>query len=148
MQRIYLDACAVNRLFDDRIQARVRAEAEAIESFYQLLLSRRIDWMTSEVREAELLNNPNSLARKRTLELVSIATQRLVISAASFLRADQLERLGYGAFDALHLAAAEQGNADMLLTTDDRFFRQARRGLGRPTVRVENPIDWAKGIVP
>jgi hypothetical protein len=29
-----------------------------------------------------------------------------------------LEALGYGAFDALHLACAEQGLVDVLLTTD------------------------------
>jgi predicted nucleic acid-binding protein len=47
-----------------------------------------------------------------------------------------LEALGYGALDALHLASAEQALVDVLLTTDDRFIRQAERRLGKPTIRV------------
>jgi hypothetical protein len=40
--RIYLDSCALNRLFDLPSQARVRLEAEAIEHFFQLLASGQV----------------------------------------------------------------------------------------------------------
>jgi hypothetical protein len=53
-----------------------------------------------------------------------------------------LEALGYGAFDALHLACAEQATVDVLLTTDDRFIKQVARRLGKPTIRVLNPVNW------
>jgi hypothetical protein len=32
------------------------------------------------------------------------------------------------------------------LTTDDRFLRAARRNVGQIHVRVENPIDWLRGV--
>jgi hypothetical protein len=57
-------------------------------------------------------------------------------------RARALEALGYGAFDALHLACAEQAAVDVLLTTDDRFIKQALRSLGNPTIQVSNPLKW------
>jgi hypothetical protein len=41
---------------------------------------------------------------------------------------------------------AEQANADLLLTTDDRFPREAARGLGKPSVRVANPLDYAEEL--
>jgi predicted nucleic acid-binding protein len=53
-----------------------------------------------------------------------------------------LEALGYGAFDALHLACAEQATVDVLLTTDDHFIKQVARRLGKPTIRVLNPVNW------
>ena len=35
--------------------------------------------------------------------------------------------------DALHLAAAESGRADVLLTTDDRLLKRTARKLGNPS---------------
>jgi hypothetical protein len=51
-----------------------------------------------------------------------------------------------GAFDALHLACAEQAMVDVLLTTDDRFTHQAGRLLGNPTIRVLNPVNWLQEL--
>jgi predicted nucleic acid-binding protein len=52
--------------------------------------------------------------------------------------------LGYGAFDALQFACAEQAAVDVLLTTDDRFIKQVGRRLGKPTIRVLNPVNWVQ----
>jgi predicted nucleic acid-binding protein len=146
--RIYLDACALNRLFDDRSQARVRAESDAIESFLALLLMRQVEWLAGDVLEAELLKNPKEAVRLESLEMLSYATERIFLDDAMVERAEALEGLGYGAFDALHLASAERARADFLLTTDDRFLRQARRGLGEPLVPVRNPVNWIKEFRP
>jgi predicted nucleic acid-binding protein len=59
-------------------------------------------------------------------------------------RAKELEALGYGPFDALHLSNAEAGAADALLTTDDRFMKRAARRIGLPSVRVLNPVEWLR----
>ncbi len=63
-------------------------------------------------------------------------------------RARGLSLMGYGNIDALHLAIAENSKVDLVLTTDDRFLRQARRGLGAPATRVMNPIHYAKETKP
>ena len=121
--RIYLDACALNRLFDDRRQTRVRTELDAVENCLALFLEKRVDWLTSEVLEAEILNNPNPESRLEALKLISLSTAHVIATDAAFRRAELLEKLGYGAYDALHLACAEEAKADCLLTTDDRFIR-------------------------
>ncbi|NCQ94607.1 MAG: type II toxin-antitoxin system VapC family toxin [Microcystis aeruginosa W11-06] len=36
-------------------------------------------------------------------------------------------QLGFKFYDALHLAFAEAGGADVLLTTDDRLLRKAQQ---------------------
>ena len=63
-------------------------------------------------------------------------------------RARLLNALGYGEFDALHLAIAEDSKADLLLTTDDRFLRLAGRGVGNPFIRVINPLDYLQEVKP
>ena len=38
--------------------------------------------------------------------------------------------------------ATERGEVEVLLTTDDKFLRRARREAARLKVRVENPVIW------
>jgi len=57
-------------------------------------------------------------------------------------RAQELERLGFKALDALHVACAEAGGADVLLTVDDRMLAKAQGLKNKLRVRVENPILW------
>ena len=47
-------------------------------------------------------------------------------SAAVVARARSLERLGLRGLDALHVASAEAGGADLLITTDDRMRSRVR----------------------
>lgn len=146
--RVYLDTCALTRLFDQASQSRIRLESQAVEEFFLILFEEKSKWVTSEVIEAEILNNPDNNTSAKTMRLLGAASERIVLSDAAFHRAEVLERLGYGAFDALHLACAEQAAVDVLLTTDDRFIRQVHRGLGKPAVQVENPVHWMRKFVP
>ena len=54
--------------------------------------------------------------------------------------------LGFDPFDALHPACAEQGQADVFLTTDDGLIRRARR-TNEFRTRVENPVSWYQEAV-
>ena len=63
--------------------------------------------------------------------LLLLATDTILLDGYINHRAKELEALGYGAFDALHLSAAEAGNADVLLTTDDRFIKRAAHAASR-----------------
>jgi predicted nucleic acid-binding protein len=144
--RIYLDACALNRLTDDQEQARIREEAHAVEQIFGLIFLGDIEWVASRTLELELKRNPDAGKRADALELLSHAASVGFPSALVLDRGRLLARAGYGAFDALHLAHGEDLHVDVLLTTDDRFLRQARRGLGTPTVRVANPLNWLEEV--
>jgi predicted nucleic acid-binding protein len=102
------------------------------------------EWKASIVLEAEIRRNPNREGRNDALRLISLAGELLRPHPVSIERARSLEALGYGAFDALHLACAEQAIVDVLLTTDDRFIHQAGRRSGKPTIRVLNPVNWVQ----
>ena len=148
IQRIYLDACALIRLFDKGSQARIRAESQAVEEFFTLVFQGTVRWVVSEVLEAEILNNPYSDKRPEVLELLASSAERIILIDEAFQRAEVLEKLGYGAFDALHLACAQQARVDGVLTTDDRFIRRVQRGLGKSAIAVENPINWRRRFSP
>ena len=144
MAKIYLDACALNRLTDDQNQSRIQTEAEAVERALHLVWNGEAEWTASVVLEAEVRRNPNGAARNDALRLISLAGELLRPHRVSIERARALEVLGYGVFDALHLACAEQAAVDVLLTTDDRFIKQVGRRLGKPTIRVLNPVNWVQ----
>ena len=50
--------------------------------------------------------------------------------------------LGFKFYDALHLAFAEAGGADIFLTTDYRLLRKAQQYRDSINVTVENPVIW------
>ncbi|WP_256875212.1 hypothetical protein [Nostoc sp. C052] len=57
-----------------------------------------------------------------------------------------MNELGFKNYDALHIACAEVGNADILLTTDDRMLRLVARCRNLLQVRVENPLHWVMKV--
>lgn len=73
---------------------------------------------------------------------MTAATRRLRLTARDRTRAIMLQSLGFPIFDAVHLAFAERGGADVLLTTDDKLERRARRYSRELAVPVENPVTW------
>lgn len=76
--------------------------------------------------------------------LLLLATDTIPLDSQIIQRAKELEAVGYGAFDALHLSTAEAGTAQVLLTTDDRFIKRAARAVGSPRIRVLNPVEWLR----
>ncbi len=119
MVTLYLDACCLNRPFDDQSQPRVRLEAEAV-----LMIAERIsrgEWqaLSSQALELEIDHNPDPGRKARAKLLLALAQRKISVSEQEEKRAKELVRSGFHAFDALHLACAESGGADVLLTTDE-----------------------------
>jgi predicted nucleic acid-binding protein len=140
--KVYLDVCCLNRPFDDQSQVRIRLESEAIIMVFELFAKARHQWVISEVIEDEVLRNPNEEHRLRILALLVRADERLEVDQTTVGLARSLVGQGFGAMDALHVATAEVGNCDILLSTDDDLLRKVR-GLQPPLrVRVENPVRW------
>jgi len=140
--KVYLDACCVNRLTDDQSQPRIRAESEAIEQILRNVRKGTCQWLGSEALIEEIEGNPDTARKRESRALISLTNELIQMTDPVLERARQLQTAGYGGFDAIHLASAESGHADVLLTMDDRFLRRAERGLGTPLVSVRNPISW------
>ena len=147
MWKIYLDTCCLNRFFDDQTQARVRHEREAVDTILEAFRSGRWEWIVSKVLDIEISKNLNFDQYLRTKSLLVRANQTVLLTEAEKLRGLVLESLGFKSYDALHIASAESGNADILLTTDDRLLRRAKRVSTRLWVPVENPHVWLQEVI-
>jgi predicted nucleic acid-binding protein len=143
-ERIYIDTCVLNRPTDDHSQPRIRIESAATAKVLDAAAEGAIDWIASSVLLDELSHNPVTQRRKDTLRFLAMATEVVQSTATTFLRANQLRQQGYGEFDALHLAIAEENGATSLLTVDDRFLAlAAKRAIGTLPI-VENPVEWCR----
>lgn len=133
---VYLDNCCMNRLFDDQSNRRVRFESEAVKVILSFCDQRR--WHNIAQFEVEQIPDED---RKKKLQLLMGQTDEVVkIDKTISLRAKELEEQGIQAFDALHLACAEDG-ADVFLTVDDNLLKQAL-GIEDLKVSVNNPVVW------
>lgn len=147
MRTIYLDICCVNRPFDDQHQARVRLEAEAVLGLIQLAKIGALNWIGSEVLDLESSRNPDSDRRRKVEALLTAATSRVAAGPRERHRGRELESMGFGAFDALHIACAESAGAEVLLTTDDSLRIRASREAKKLAVDIENPAKWYAEVI-
>jgi predicted nucleic acid-binding protein len=144
--KVYQDNCCLSRPFDDQTQDRIRLETEAVLLILARFYTGQWQWIASEVSTFEADQNPDFRQRFRVKSLLKFAHQTVSVGATETSRGIDLESLGFKPFDALHLACAESGNADVLLTTDDRMLRRANRVSSQLRVRVENPLTWLQEV--
>jgi len=144
---IYLDVCCLNRPFDDQMQERIRLEAEAVLLILARCQNREWRLLGSEAIGFEISRIPDEDRRRKVVLLASLADSKVSVTERVERRAMELEELGFKALDALHIACAEDGNADVLLTTDDRFLRRAAMPGSIAKVRIENPILWLMEVI-
>jgi predicted nucleic acid-binding protein len=145
--KIYLDTCCLNRPFDDQSQERIRLETEAVAIILGRITQKQWLWLGSQALEIEIEHTPDFDQQSRMKRVAGFVKQVVEIGEKELGRARELEKLGFGAFDAVHLACAESGSADVFLTTDDRLLKTARRHTKKIRVTVKNPLDWLKEMI-
>jgi predicted nucleic acid-binding protein len=136
----------LNRLTDDQSQPRVRNEADAVETVLRLIREGLANWVSSTILEIEISRNPDLERRRDVAALLELANEVFVPGPAEMDRATLFQTLGFGAFDALHLACAERNGVDVFLTTDDGLLRSTARNSGIIHMRVENPVSWYQEV--
>ncbi len=140
--RIYLDACCLNRPFDDQNQARIALETQAILTILRQCQSGRWQLINSAALEAELARMPNPEKLKNVKAILAIAKIKVVSTQWIETRSKELLTLGFSGYDAAHLASAERSCADIFLSTDDRLVRKAQQNVPLINIPVENPVSW------
>jgi predicted nucleic acid-binding protein len=145
--KVYLDSCCLNRPFDDQSQERIRLETEAVLLILSHLERKEWSWLGSRALEIEIERNPDVSHQLRLKRVAALIGEIIEIGPKELERARELEKAGFFGFDAMHLACAESGKADVFLTTDDRLLKTAKRQTRPLNVRVENPLDWLKEMI-
>jgi len=138
IMRLYLDNCAFNGPFDDQSHIRIRLETEAKLYIQERINERKVDLVWSYILDIENDQNPfeekrSAIERWKKLAVVDIEEAETLKD-----RANSFVAYGIKAKDALHVAAAIEGNADFFITTDDRLLKKLAEIA---KIQAANPID-------
>ncbi|HEX6987818.1 MAG TPA: PIN domain-containing protein [Planctomycetaceae bacterium] len=145
--RLYLDTCSLHRPLDERTQARIALEADAVLAILSLCEAGTAFLVASEPLALEVDGNPDPEKRAIVHEVLARAKVFAVIDEETEQRVRELSTGGFKTFDALHLAVAEAAQVDYFCTCDDRLLKRAR-GRSDLRVRVVSPLELAQEIVP
>ncbi|NMW18805.1 MAG: PIN domain-containing protein [Chlorobiaceae bacterium] len=128
--RIYLDMCCFNRPYDDQIQSRIRIETEAKVVIQHKIKNIECELIWSSILDFECSKNPFEEHRMAILNWRNIASTMIMIDTSVLERARNLISIGVGKYDALHVACAIAGGAELFVTTDDRLIKRLRAAAG------------------
>lgn len=142
--RLYIDLSCFNRPFDDQGQERIRRETEAIYGILRRIVEGDDTLLWSWVLTFENARHPKPDRRDEIALWAGRAAKSVALSTNLQERARQIAQQGIPALDAAHLASAEAGGADVLLTCDDVVLRRSQRlGLA---LRVLNPVAYLSEV--
>jgi len=140
---VYLDVCCLNRPFDDQTQERIRDETRAVYNILLRVRRRELAWISSAIVDREVRETPERRRRTRVQRFIRfLAGTHIEFDDTVEQRARELGLLGFDPADALHLACAERGGAELFFTVDDRLVRRAARVADALHLKVQNPRAW------
>ncbi|MCL2571565.1 MAG: PIN domain-containing protein [Defluviitaleaceae bacterium] len=144
--KIYLDSCCFNRPFDDLSQDKVRFECEAVLAILKNCDDGVWSVFKSDILDDEIDRIINSFKKLKVLMLYSSASMHIEINGQIITRAKELQhKINIKPFDALHLASAEYGDADIFLTTDKKFLNRATESDSK--IKIANPAVWLMEVM-
>jgi predicted nucleic acid-binding protein len=138
MTRVYLDTSTYNRPFDDQTQPKIFLETQAVIIILQMVEVRAVELISSSVLEYENSRNPYPIKQEAMNRYLQLAELRQEVDEAIRKRAEDLEKDGLKAIDALHVACAEAVNSDYFITCDKRLINRC----SKLTMKVMNPADF------
>jgi predicted nucleic acid-binding protein len=142
---VYLDTCTLNRPLDDKAQIRVALESEAVLGVLARVEEGSLSLVASEILALEVQRTSQPERRAFVEAVIEGATEFVSLDDVIRDRGNQLEKRGFRAFDALHLASAESSGADFFCTCDDRVLKKAAKQKDL-RVRVVSPLQLAEEI--
>jgi predicted nucleic acid-binding protein len=144
---IYMDVCCLNRPFDDLEQERIRLEAEAVATILKRCEDEQWFLVSSDAISFEIANTPNREKAERVNSILQVTSMKILTKPEIESRADLLVGLGFKFLDALHIAFAEAADVTVMLTTDDRLLRRAKKYSHELQINIENPVAWLMSTI-
>jgi hypothetical protein len=138
--RLYIDLNCFNRPFDDQSQERIRLETEAVYKILDRIIQGKDTLLWSWVMTYENDQHPKLERRDEIALWEHRAVRSVAVATNLHERARQFSQQGIPALDAAHLASAEAGEAEIMLTCDDVLLRRAQRLI--IALRVMNPMAY------
>ena len=144
--KLYLDNCCYNRPFDDQSQARIHLESAAVLSIVKRARAEKEIIIGSVALSLEMSKLSNVEKKQKVQVLYEIVKESIPFSLEIEERAEVImEATSIRSFDALHIALAEKGGADYLLTTDDKFEKACAKIT--LATKVINPLEYVTEVI-
>lgn len=105
------------------------------------------DIVGSEAIDIEIDKMPDNEKKLKVNILASMHQSYIVVDRSVEARALELSELGFKPFDALHIACAEKGSVNVLLTTDDNLIRRAVKNSNILRIKIRNPLEWVAEVI-
>ena len=147
VRRVYMDACSLQRPFDDRSQPRVNVEAEAVLTILRLVESEALELLSSEALEFEIDRIPESERQKNARLQLTLASESVELTDEIEAEAVIFVKRKIRPLDALHLAFACSSRADYFCTCDDKLLKKSKRLAGLVT-KVVSPLELIAEVAP
>ena len=144
-EAIYMDSCCFNRPYDDPSTDMVRLESEAVLTIIDRGEHKQWDIFGSDVLVDEIDRITDTIKKEKVFALYNSTTANIETNEVIISRAKELHTANLKPFDALHIASAEYGKADVFLTTDKRLINAAKRVSIK--VKVSNPAIWLMEVL-
>jgi predicted nucleic acid-binding protein len=139
-----MDACCINRPFDDQRDGRLRLESESFLILLEEIEKGNLHWLGSVILDFEIEQTPDKIKQKKSKNYLLSVHKKINMNLEIKNRADELQSLGFKTFDALHISCAEYGKSDAFLTTDDKLLKLAVRNQETLRVKVFNITSWTQ----
>lgn len=104
--RLYLDNCCLQRPFDDQTQLRLKVETEAVFAVLAIVQAGEQSLFGSEALEYEVFRIPGETRRNEVLEVLALASERLLLTDSAEALALTFEQSGLRAIEQEPSAAA------------------------------------------
>ena len=140
--KIYLDLCIYNRPFDDQGQPRIVVETVEFMFLLEKAINKEMTIINSFVLEYENSKSPLIDRRDKIDDLLKIASEYVRYSERLENRAEEIEKGGFMAMDALHIACAEAAKSDFFITCDDLLLRKGKANKDKLKVRIVNLMEF------
>jgi predicted nucleic acid-binding protein len=140
--KIYLDLCVYNRPFDDQGQPRIVVETVEFMFLLEKAINKEMTIINSFVLEYENSKSPLIDRRDKIEDLLKIASDYVRYSERLENRAEEIEKRGFMAMDALHIACAEAAKSDFFITCDDLLLRKGKANKDKLKVRIVGLMEF------
>ena len=136
---IYLDNCCFNRPFDDQSYLSIFLETYAKLAIQDLVNEKEINLIWSFILDYENNANPDEIVKQEISGWRNKAHKMVNRNTTLLKAAQRIKDAGFGNKDALHIASAEEVNADYFITVDKGILK--KKNLIK-NLEIVNPIDF------
>jgi predicted nucleic acid-binding protein len=122
-------------------------EAEAVIAILKHIELKEWSWVCSGDVNYEIGKIIDKERKWRLQTMIRQASWFVPVNNNTYIRAKEIQQFGIKVYDALHIACAEIGKANVLLSTDDKLLKAAKRNFNVINIEIENPLIWLQKMI-